>query len=127
MDITPLVPEGRQLIQAYGNGGFRVAGTAYAGSVLILPDRTQVWPIAAPSEVTPASLSPFVDLPAAERPLILLIGAGTKAGLAEPALRQALREAGIVLEWMDTGAACRTFNVLLTEGRRVAAGLIAIP
>ncbi len=63
---------------------------------------------------------------AAEGPEILLVGCGP-CFLAEPAgLRAALREAGAVLEWMDTGAACRTFNVLLAEDRRAAAALIAV-
>jgi uncharacterized protein len=126
MDITPIVPEGRQIIQAYGNGGFRIAGVAYTGSVLILPERTEAWSADAPTSVSVASLAALVDLPPPERPEILLVGAGPKGGLPDPALRQALKGRGIMLEWMDTGAACRTFNVLLAEGRRVAAALLAV-
>ena len=46
MDITPLVPEGRQIIEGYGNGGFRIAGTVHAGSRLVFPERSESWPVA---------------------------------------------------------------------------------
>ena len=59
-------------------------------------------------------------------PQILLIGCGQGAAMISPALRQALRAAGAVIDAMDTGAACRTYNVLLAEERRVAAALIAV-
>ncbi len=57
---------------------------------------------------------------------ILLIGCGPNFLLPPKVLREQLRKYGVCLEWMDTGAACRTFNVLLTEERRVAAALIAV-
>jgi len=58
---------------------------------------------------------------------LLLFGQGARMAPVPPALRQGLREAGIGLEPMDTGAACRTYNVLAAEGRRIAAALIAVP
>jgi uncharacterized protein len=58
---------------------------------------------------------------------ILLIGCGTRAKLIEPNLLADLKNAGIAVESMDTGAACRTFNVLIAEDRRVAAALIPVP
>ena len=57
---------------------------------------------------------------------LLLLGCGAAMRPVAPALRAALRKAGIAVEPMDTGAACRTFNVLLAEGRRVAAALVAV-
>ena len=57
----------------------------------------------------------------------LVIGCGARAMLVPPALRQELRDAGLRLDAMDTGAACRTYNVLLAEDRRVAAALIPLP
>lgn len=124
MDITPIVPADRQLVKAYGDGGFRIAGTAYTGSVLIFPDRTQPWPVSDVDGITAESLKPFVD--AQTRPQILVVGTGPKMAFIPPALRAYCREYGIVLEVMDTGAACRTYNVLLTEDRSVAAALIAV-
>jgi uncharacterized protein len=123
-DITPPVPAGSQIIQAYGEGGFRIGGADHAGSVLVLPGQTLPWAAAVPPDVTEASLAPLLD---AEFPVeLLLIGYGRAIARPDAALRNALRARGIALEPMDTGAACRTFNVLLSEQRAVAAALIAI-
>ncbi len=124
MDITPLVGEGRQIIGGYGGGGFRVAGVSYRGSVLVFPERTLHWPV---SEAEALSAKDFAEVrAAAEHVDVLLLGCGARlVPLSEP-LRADLRSEGIVVEVMDTGAACRTFNVLLAEARRVAAALIAV-
>ena len=63
---------------------------------------------------------------AEERVAILIVGCGPRFVMPPPVLKSGLRAAGIVLEWMDTGAACRTFNVLLGEERPAAAALIAV-
>ncbi|MBY0431930.1 MAG: Mth938-like domain-containing protein [Rhodospirillales bacterium] len=124
MDITPLISADRQVIQAYGDGGFRISGRGHTGSVLIFPGRTEVWPVASLAEVTLANLEAVSrEQPAIE---ILLIGTGSRMQLLPASVRRQLREAGIVADLMDTGAACRTYNVLMMEDRRVAAALIAI-
>ena len=122
LDITPDVPQGRQIIQSYGDGGFRVAGTVHLGSVVVFPDRTVPWSITAAENVMAISL-PTQDFDAVE---ILLVGCGGRFVAPPLALRRSLQSHGVVLEWMDTGAACRTFNVLLAEDRRAAAALIAV-
>lgn len=124
MDITPLIPAGRQLIQRYGEGGFRISGQRYDGSVIVFRERTLSWPVGAIGDVQPDSLRPVLE--ATEKVGILLVGCGKSAAALPSALRQVLRDAGIVMEVMDTGAACRTFNVLLAEDRLVAAALIAV-
>ena len=125
MDITPLVPKGRQLIQGYGDNGFRVSGTRYEGSVWILPEQTIAWPVSAIAEVSPESLKELLAL-ASQHVRILLIGTG-KSMLPLPSSWRAMaREANVAIEAMDTGAACRTYNVLLSEEREVAAALIAV-
>ena len=112
------------MIRGYGGGRFRIAGETYEGSVLVFAERTLPWPVTEAAQVTPRSLEEATG--AAERPDILLVGCGPRF-VAEPAgLRAALREAGAVLGWLDTGAACRPFNVLLAEDRRAAAALIAV-
>lgn len=123
-DITPLVPAGRQLIQFYGNGGFRISGQAYQGSVLVFADVTRAWPLSGVAEIDPEALAPVLERRGALDLLIL----GSGAALVQPAaaVARSLRAAGIAIEVMDTGAACRTYNVLLTEDRRVAAALIAV-
>ena len=115
---------GRAAIEAYGNGGFRFAGMSHRGSILCLANSIVAWDVASPEELSPETLAPVL----AEKSLIpsLLVGTGVRQVLASPALRAAFRDAGIALETMDTGAACRTFNVLLGEGRPVAAALIAV-
>lgn len=124
MDVTPLIPQGRQVIESYGDGGFTVTGEAYRGSILVLPDRTGAWPLTSIAELDLASLEPIL---AAEPPVeVLLIGCGAAMTFIDPDLREAARARGVALEPMDTGAACRTYNVLMAEDRRVAAALIAV-
>lgn len=125
MDITPAVPEGSQIITGYGPGLFRIAGVAHGGSVLVLPGQTLTWAVTDFAAIDLAGLEPVLSQ---DPPIdVLLLGCGAAMQLPPPELRMALRERGVVLEPMDTGAACRTFNVLLTEGRRAAAALIALP
>lgn len=124
MDLTPIAPGTRKLIQAYGNGGFRVSGEALNGSILIRPDWVGGWSVTAIAQLSQSGLAPLIEQPA--KPEILIIGCGPRVALIPPALRQALKAIGIAIEAMDTGAGCRTYNVLMVEERRVAAALIAI-
>jgi uncharacterized protein len=121
MDVTPLIPADRQVIDSYGARGFHVSGAGYEGAILVFPDGTRSWAVADPVEVTPESLRPVIDHGGIE---ILLLGCGSRMRPVSAATRQALRQAGIVLDVMDTGAACRTYNVLLAEERHVAAALL---
>ena len=112
------------MINGYGDGRSRIAGEVFEGGVLVFPEATVSWPITRYEDISIGSLQPIVR----QKPLveILLIGCGPKFLIPPKILREELREAGIGLEWMDTGAACRTFNVLLIEERCVAAALIAV-
>ena len=92
--------------------------------MLVLPARTLAWPVADMSGVTAESLAAARDELAEVE--ILLLGCGPELVFVGKALRAAVRALGPVLEPMDTGAACRTYNVLLAEERRVAAALIAV-
>ena len=123
MELTPLVPAGRQVIERYGESGFRIAGLIYRGSVLVFPDRTLPWSAISGSDVTWQSLAPVIEHGGVQ---ILLLGLGRVMGAVPHTLRKTLRDAGIVLEPMDTGAACRTYNVLVAEDRRVAAALLPL-
>ena len=125
MEPTPSDPGARQLIQSYGADGFTIAGRRHDGAVLVFLDRTLPWPVAAIGELAEADLAAVLG---ADPPVeILLIGCGEKAEPVAPDLRARMRRAGIVIEATDTGAACRTFNVLLIENRRVGAALIPVP
>ncbi len=124
MDLTPRLSPGRPLINSYGGGGFRIGGVRYEGSVIVLRERVAAWPVADLGSVSVEGLAAVVEAePAVE---VLLLGCGERAGPLPQALREALKREGIAVEAMDTGAACRTFNVLLHEDRRVAAALIAV-
>lgn len=124
IDINPVVPQGRQLIQSYGDGQFRISTVVFQGSVIVFPEETTSWSVSDPSHVTVETLSPITSV--ADHFDILLIGSGASFGRVPADLRRNLKDKGLVLEWMDTGAACRTFNVLVGEERRVAAALIAV-
>ncbi|MFQ5776345.1 MAG: Mth938-like domain-containing protein [Kiloniellaceae bacterium] len=124
MDITPAIPAGRQVVESYGAGRFRVSGQVYEGSVVVFPERTAPWSVSRIEDLTLDSLQPLLE--AAGDPEILLLGCGPRLSQVAPDLRQALRARGVVVEAMDTGAACRTYNVLMSEARRVAAALIAV-
>ncbi len=117
-------PVQRQVIEAYGGGGFRVNGTVHVGSVLVLAARTLKWPIDAADQITVDCLQPIVD--AAADVELLLLGCGPQMGTVPAELRAALKACQITVEAMDTGAACRTFNVLMAEDRLTAAALIAV-
>ena len=122
MDITPLVPEGRQIIESYGDDGFSISGERYPGPVIVWPEGVATWAV---SGIGAAAIETLDAVFAAEPPIeILLIGSGATFEMAPAALRSALGARGVSIESMDTGAACRTYNVLMAEDRRVAAALI---
>ncbi|WP_193170823.1 Mth938-like domain-containing protein [Nisaea nitritireducens] len=124
MDVTPLIPEGLQLIEAYGDGGFRITGVRYESAVFVFPDETLVWQHAGLEDLTAATFSSVTDRETV--PEILLLGTGARTEFILPSIRAAVRDKGPVVDIMDTGAACRTYNVLLAEGRRVAAALLPV-
>ncbi|MDB5505921.1 MAG: hypothetical protein JWR75_559 [Devosia sp.] len=111
-------------IDAYGGGGFRFAGMSHKGSLLALPTGMFAWDVTAAPELTRQSLTRVFDV--AARLDVLLIGLGTDIGFLDPLLRQAFRDRGVVVEAIATGAAVRTYNILLGEQRAVGAALIAV-
>lgn len=112
-------------IDAYGDGGFRLDSVRHEGSLLILSDTARAWPVGSLAELTPESLQPVIDAGRGEVEFLLL-GVGARNALPPKAVREALQRAGIGLEFMDTPAAARLYNVLTSEGRRLAAALIAV-
>jgi uncharacterized protein len=120
----------RQTIQGYGDGAFTVSNQRYVGAIAILPFHTQAWDAPGdPAQLSDVHLKPIFDeLDAiADGVEIVLLGWG-KGGALPPAalapLRAKLKARGVSLDGMDTGAACRTFNLLVGESRRVAALLM---
>jgi uncharacterized protein len=123
LEITSEIPAGRQVIQSYGESGFRISGVVIRGSVIVLPQRSLAWQVARPEDVTIETLSPVID--AEPKVELLLLGCGRRQIMLAGGLLEALKRVRLIVEPMDTGAACRTYNVLLAEDRRVAAALIA--
>ena len=122
MNVPPARFPGQAPIEAYGNGGFRFAGMSHRGSILCLPSGIHAWRPAEPLDLP--SLAPaLAEKDALE---LLLVGTGARQQFPSPEMRRAFVEAAVTLETMNTGAACRTYNVLLAEGRAVGAALIAV-
>jgi uncharacterized protein len=113
---------GRHAIDGYGAGGFQFADMSHRGSILALPSGIYAWDAATPDDLTLEAFSKVL----AEKAEIehLLIGTGA-AMLPLFDLRAALRAKGLPAEPMATGAAARTYSILLGEKRRVAAALLA--
>lgn len=123
-DIMPMIPSDRQVIDGYGPGQFCISGQWRVGAVIVLPDRTLSWDA---TDVASLSVEDFAPVLAAEPKVeILLLGTGGTMRMIPKALRLALREQGVVVELMDSRAVCRTYNVLLAEGRRVAAAMLPV-
>ena len=116
-------PDGRNQFSGYGPGYVAVNGTRYESSIIVLPDRIEPWEPEAPDQWTGETFAQLAALPVE----ILLLGTGAALHFPHPRLTQSLREARLSLEVMDTQAACRTYNILLSEDRRVGAALLIFP
>jgi uncharacterized protein len=117
---------GAHAIEGYGSGGFRFASMSHRGSILALPSGIHAWSAVSAADIDIASLEAvFREPPGSIEHL--LIGTGVDLVPVSTSLRQRLAEAGIRPEPMSTGAAARTYSILLGEGRRVAAALLAVP
>ena len=123
MNPTPHLPR-RVPIDAYGQGSFRFAGMSHHGSLLCLPSGIWAWPPAVAADIDAAALAPlFAEAEAID---FFLLGTGSAPWVVPEALRWELRDRHMAVEAMPTGPAVRTYNILLGEDRRVAAGLIAV-
>jgi uncharacterized protein len=124
LDITPMITSGRKIVTSYGDGLFRFGTEKAEGSILLFATEILPWPH---TDLESIDIDAFAEVIArSEKIDILLLGMGAHMQPVKTAWRNALRPYGIVIEPMDTGAACRTFNVLQSEERRVAAALIAV-
>jgi len=111
-------------IDAYGDGGFRFAGMSHRGSLLCFPDGIWAWHVNDATELTETALSAVFDRAGSLD--FFLIGAGRDPWALPQELQQKFRDVELSVDAMVTGAAVRTYNILLAENRRVGAGLIAV-
>ncbi len=112
-------------IDSFGAGGFRVSGVWRPGSLLLLDDAPLTWTPREAAGLLPEDFAPVIAAGTAVSEFVLL-GTGRSQTPPPKAVREALREAGLGLEFMSTSGATRTYGVLISEGRRVAVALIAI-
>lgn len=127
MDVTPLVSADAQVIQSYTQGYFKVSSVKYDGAILVSPEGTQDWVAAQGKRVEDLVEKDFMEwLEKCPNIDMILLGTGKSIKFLEQELRQTLKQKGLNIECMDTGAACRTYNVLMAEGRRVVAALIPV-
>src|SRR4029077_2541672 len=112
------------VIDAHGKGGFRFAGMSHRGSLLCLPDGIWAWPVTSMAELTENALAPVFER--AGTLDLFLIGAGRDPAALPESLRARFRSLSISVDCLATGAAAQTYNILLSENRRVGAGLIAV-
>lgn len=124
MDITPQLPEGAKILKGYGDGGFVVNEDRIEGNIFIAPEYCELWQLGSAEEITPDDFSFLAKHK--DNIDILLIGCGKDHKPLPEAIKRYVKSFDIVAEMMATGAACRTYNVLVSEGRKVAAVLIAV-
>jgi uncharacterized protein len=117
-------PKQVQYIRSYGPGRFLISEREWQSPVLVTPPATFPWTVSRAEDFTLESLAPLRDTAIPTE--LLVLGCGARAVFVPPALRALLKSAGMGLEVVDTGSACRIYNVLLAEGRRVAAALIPL-
>ncbi len=111
-------------IDAYGNGGFRFAEMSHKGSLLCLPSGMHAWRIEEAGQINAQTLAPILEQSGDID--VLFVGLGQDIAFFAPELRQALREHSIIVEAVTTASAVSTYNIMLSEGRAVAAALIAV-
>ena len=122
--IKTLPPDGDlQIIHGYGDGGFRISGSRYAGSVVVTLRQTVLW---TPPEPNKLSATTITALLSDDLPPLLLLGVGTAPLNPLYALAEDLKQQGMALELMSTAAACRTWNLLISEGRNAVTALYAV-
>ncbi|MAV47735.1 MAG: hypothetical protein CMM70_07700 [Rhodospirillaceae bacterium] len=124
MDITPHIRESRVIIDGYGDGGFRVNGDRRDGALIVLEDHAVSIAATDLESLTLEMLQPLFD--AADSLDVVIFGMGERMAFIPVNISQKLQALNIGSDPMDTGAACRCFNVLVTEDRRAAAVLLPV-
>jgi len=115
--------QGQNFIRAYAPGRVTINEGVYTRSLIVTPQQIITdWPPLTPADLQAAHF----DVIAALRPEVVILGTGARMLFPAPKIIRPLVEAGIGVEAMDTGAACRTYNILMSDGRRVAAALLMI-
>lgn len=107
-------------VTAYGVGFVEINQVRHTTNLIVTPDQIEPWPVAGFAALDASDFERLRDL----RTEVVLLGTGTRQRFPHPKLTRPLSDARIGLEVMDTQAACRTYNILMAESRRVAAALL---
>ncbi len=126
MDVTPLVRQGQKIIQSYSRGSFKVNGERFEHALIVQPDDCFEWDTQNNTfgSLTVSDFQYFTDH--AKEYDVFLIGCGDDMAFLQPSVKKELRAQGVNIDVMTTGAACRTYNVLMAEGRRVVCALLPV-
>lgn len=123
-DITPLIPAGKKIIESYGAGAFKITGEKFENNIIIFPDSIHKFQSSNIENAKPEDITEIEKK--ADEIEVLLVGCGAATEFFSNEIEAKLKNKNINIEYMDTGAACRTYNVLLSEERKVAVVLIAV-
>lgn len=122
MDVTPLISSKNSVVQSYGPSGFRISGQTYDHNIIVYTNHVEGWNNENFEDLSIESFNSFLK----QKPDVLFIGTGKTMKHLSADLRAKLKEKGLNVETMDTGAACRTFNALMSDGRQIVA-LLFLP
>jgi uncharacterized protein len=121
MKFAEASTDGGHLILGYEPGRISVDGRSYTDGLIVSPERIVTgWGPEAAADLSAEHFQALVELD----PQVIIVGTGQRQVFPDPRVYLAAMQRGLGVEIMDTGAACRTYNILMSEGRRVAAGLI---
>ena len=119
MKLHADTPTTQNTVTAYGPGFVEINRVRHTTNLIVTPDHVEPWPVAAFEALDTASFERLRDL----RSEVVLLGTGSRQRFPHPRLTRPLTEARVGLEVMDTQAACRTYNILVAESRKVSAAL----
>lgn len=121
MKLHPTATQQYQTVTAYTEASIEINAVAYEYSLIVMPEMPPVpWKVAAFDALSAQNFEPIAQL----APDVVILGTGTRQHFMHPKLHAALSQKHIGVECMDNKAACRTYNILMVEGRRVALALI---
>ncbi len=120
MKLHADTPTAHNTVTAYGPGFVEINKVRHTSNLIVTPDQVEPWPVADFESLQAGDFERLRDL----RTEVVLLGTGARQRFPHPRLTHPLTQARIGLEIMDTQAACRTYNILMAESRRVAAALL---
>ena len=120
MKLHADTPTAHNSVTAYGPGFVEINRVHHSGNLIVTPDQVQPWSVASFESLASSDFEHLLSL----RSEVVLLGTGSHQRFPRPSLMRPLTDARIGIEVMDTQAACRTYNILMAEGRKVAAALL---